>query len=128
MDSKIWAAVGIVAIIATAVAIIGGYAAFGHENDSGDSEDPGKTTLEYSYEIVPIGTDSCTIEPSFYARESGSIRVYIGDDLIGDYRWHEPLRFHSGGWVYDFGPGEDLAYVQANLRIEFSSNFDPVLV
>ena len=118
----------VLAVVIAAVAIIGGYAAFGHGDDSGDSEESGETTLEYSYEVVPIGTDSCVIEPSFYARESGSVWIYIGDDLIGDYRWHEPLRFHGGGWAYDFGPGEDLAYVQANIRFEFSSNFDPVLV
>lgn len=124
MDSKIWAAVGIVAIIA----IVGGYVALSHGDDSGDSEESGKTTLEYSYEIVPIGYDSCVIEPGFYAKESGSIRIFVGDDLIGEHSWDGPLRFHGGGWAYDFGPGEDLAYVQANVHIEFSGNFDPVLV
>lgn len=76
-----------------------------------------------------MGTDSCIIYVSFYAPEAGSLSAYIGDDQIGRMlEWNEPTQFRDRGWVYDFGPGEDLGYVKANLRLAFSMNFDPVRV
>lgn len=121
MDSKIWAAVGIVAIIA----IVGGYVALSHGDDSGDSEESGKTTLEYSLEVVPR-VDCWDLDISFYASESGSYWIYLGSDLIAHESWEGPDHI-SRGYV-TMGTDYDIDLIEANLDVRFSSNFDAVRV
>ena len=113
----------VVAVAAVAIGMAGG------DDDGGDSGGSEKVTVEYSLDLIPIGSDSCIFEVSFYAPVSGSLVAYIGDEQIGQgLRWNEPTQFRDRGWSYDFGPGEDLEYVEDNLRLVFSSNIDPVRV
>lgn len=118
-------------VVVAAVALAIGMATDDGQGD-GDSQNPGVTVVEYSLDIDPVGTESWAFDVSFYAPVSGSLHGYLGDVPLGDngllLSWDEPTQFRDRGWSYDFGPGEDLEYVEKNLRLVFSSNIDPVRV
>lgn len=115
----------VLAAVIAAVAIIGGYAALGHGDDSGDSEESGKTTLEYSLEVVPR-VDCWDLDISFYAPESGSYWIYLGSDLIAHESWEGPDHI-SRGYV-TMGTDYDIDLIEASIDVRFSSNFDAVRV
>ena len=115
----------VLAVVIAAVAIIGGYAAFGHGDDSGDSEESGETTLEYSLEVVPR-VDCWDLDISFDAPESGSYWIYLGSDLIAHESWDGPD--HISKRYVTMGTDYDVNLIEANLDVRFSSNFDAVRV
>ena len=120
--------VALVVVVVAAVAI--GMA--GGDDDGGSSGGSEKVTVEYSLDVYPMGSESYAFDVSFYAPVSGSLSAYLGDVPLGDngvlLSWNGPTQFRDRGWSYDFGPGEDLEYVENNLRLVFSSNIDPVRV
>lgn len=105
------------------------------QGDGGDSSDSGsdKPVLEYSIELREY-PDGFGLTVRFDAPESGSFRVYLGDEplenRIGEpivHRWSSPM-YDAPGWSLKYKAGQDFQYIQNNLRVEFSSNFDAVQV
>lgn len=139
MNTKLLAAI---AVAVVAVAAVGGYMAFGGQNDGGDggSDDgaPGSdaTRLEYTADVVE--RPGCwDIYIKFSAPESGWLKLYLGDEQIVssygypvEYEWTGSVSFTLDGLGFsiDFESGQDINYIKSNLVIVFSPNFDAVQI
>ena len=137
MDTKhVLGVVGIAVILVAVGFAIGLSVGDDDGKDAGDGGSSGsdKTSLEYQVELrnYPDGYYGLTIK--FDAPEAGSFRIYLGDEplenRIGEpivYRWSSPI-YDAPAWMLEYEPGQNFQYIQDNIRIEFSSNFDAIQV
>ena len=136
MDTKhVLGVVGIAVILVAVGFAIGLSVGDDDGKNAGDGGSSGsdKTSLEYRVDLREY-PDGYGITIRFSAPESGSFRAYLGDEPLLN-RIGEPIAYSWSGasyeapaWSLDYTPGQDFQYIQDNIRIEFSSNFDAIQV
>lgn len=120
-------------VIVVAVAAVGGYMAFGGQDGggdgNGDAPESDATALEYVVNVIEVPGNDWDLNIEFYAPESGSFSVFIGDEPLlgghGDQISYSWSGFKHVDLTYGFIDSKySYAYASSNISVVFSYNFD----